>query len=89
VALETAGASERLASACSSAYLLLQSIVANRLVRGGWTPEQAGSLATFVIATLEGGIILARAQRSAEPIRTCVPHLRTLLNTTWNQGKTP
>jgi TetR/AcrR family transcriptional repressor of lmrAB and yxaGH operons len=82
VALETAGASERLAGACSSAYLLLQSVVADRLVRGGWAQAQAAALATFVIATLEGGIILARAQRSAEPLRTCAPHLRTLLSAT-------
>lgn len=79
VALETAGASDRLAAACSDAYLLLQSVVANRLTRGGWSPEKAASLATFVVAALEGGIVLARAQRSAEPIRTCAGHIRTLL----------
>jgi len=79
VALETAGASERLAAACRDAYLLLQSVVANRLERSGWAADEAASLATFVIATIEGGIVLARAQRSAEPIRTCVGPMRTLL----------
>lgn len=79
VALETAGASERLAEACSGAYHLLQSVAANRLERGGWASAEAASLATFVIAALEGGIVLARAQRSADPIRTCAGHMRTFL----------
>ena len=79
VSLEIAGASERLAAACSNAYLLLQSVVAARLEQGGWQSDKAASLATFVIATLEGGIVLARAQRSADPIRTCAEHVCALL----------
>jgi TetR/AcrR family transcriptional repressor of lmrAB and yxaGH operons len=79
VALETAGASDRLGTACAGAYALLESVVAARLVAGGWTPAAASSLATFVIAAFEGGIILARAQRSADPIRQNAAHLRTLL----------
>lgn len=80
VALETAGASDRLAAACNDAYLLLQSVVAERLQHSGWPVAAAASLATFVIATLEGCIVLARAQRSAEPIRSCAVHLRALLS---------
>lgn len=82
VALEIAGANERLAAACRTAYQLLQSVVAARLEQGGWPAQQAGSLATFVIAALEGSIVLARAQRSAEPVRTCAEHVSVLLTTT-------
>lgn len=81
VALETAGASERLAAACADAYARLQAVVARRLEVGGWDPAQAAALATFIVATLEGGIVLARAQRSAEPIRACIEPMRTLLMT--------
>jgi TetR/AcrR family transcriptional repressor of lmrAB and yxaGH operons len=79
VALETAGTSDRLAAACRSAYALLESVVSARLERGGWPPDKAASLATFVIASFEGGIVLARAQRSAAAIRLGATHLRTLL----------
>jgi TetR/AcrR family transcriptional repressor of lmrAB and yxaGH operons len=79
VALETAGTSDRLGAACAGAYSVLESVVATRLAAGGWTPAAAASLATFVIAAFEGGIILARARRSADPIRQNAAHLRTLL----------
>jgi TetR/AcrR family transcriptional repressor of lmrAB and yxaGH operons len=79
VALETAGMSERLAGVCYDAYALLLSVVSARLQRGGWGAEQAASLATFVIATIEGGIILARAQHTADPIRQNAAHMRLLL----------
>jgi TetR/AcrR family transcriptional repressor of lmrAB and yxaGH operons len=79
VALETAGSSDRLGAACADAYGLLESVMAARLMIGGWSPGAAASLATFVIAAFEGGIILARAQRSADPIRQNAAHMRTLL----------
>jgi TetR/AcrR family transcriptional repressor of lmrAB and yxaGH operons len=79
VALETAGMSDRLATACHDAYGLLQAVVATRLEHGGWEPAAAASLAAFVIASLEGGIVLARAQRSADVLRQNAAHMRTLL----------
>jgi TetR/AcrR family transcriptional repressor of lmrAB and yxaGH operons len=82
VALETAGASERLAAACRDAYQALQEVVARRLEAGGWPAQQAASLATFVIAAIEGGIVLSRAQRNAAPLRASVEPMCALLKAT-------
>lgn len=89
VALETAGMSERLAAACRDAYALLQSVVAARLELGGWHAEQAASLAAFVISTIEGAIILARAQHSAGVIRRNAAHMRALLTLASPQHDAP
>lgn len=44
-------------------------------LREGMSPEEARRKATLVIAVTEGALILARASRSAEPIRTAALEL--------------
>jgi TetR/AcrR family transcriptional repressor of lmrAB and yxaGH operons len=68
VALETAGSSERLRAACAGAYANLRQPFVERLLGGGYAPKQAEALGTLIVAALEGGVILSRAQQRAEPL---------------------
>jgi AcrR family transcriptional regulator len=44
----------------------------------GLAPERARSLATLAIAAIEGGVVLARAQRSIEPLERVADELEAL-----------
>jgi TetR/AcrR family transcriptional regulator, lmrAB and yxaGH operons repressor len=79
VALETAGRSERLTAACQHAYGCYQGAFAARLVAGGFSEERARQLAIFIVAAIEGGIILSRTERSAAPLRAIAGDLRDLI----------
>jgi hypothetical protein len=43
--------------------------------------RKAAALATLMISTLEGAIVLARAERSTRPLTTVVRELAPLLDT--------
>lgn len=68
VALETAGSSERLQQTCAAAYAELCRPFYDKLVAGGYACERAESLSTLIVALLEGGVILSRAQQSSAPL---------------------
>ncbi len=72
LAAESAVSSERLNSACREAYGQMQSVFADKL--GGDTV-----LAEFVLATLEGAILLSRVRHSGEPLRRTAEHLYAYL----------
>lgn len=76
VALETAGHSNRLTVACQAAYGKYQQAFAARFVLSGFTPERAEQLATLIVASIEGGIILSRTRRSAAPLQQIAVDLR-------------
>ncbi len=44
-------------------------------------PERARSIATLIIAAIEGAVVLARAEQSAEPLKRVAGELRTLATT--------
>lgn len=48
--------------------------------RNGIAPERADRLATLVIASGEGAVLLCRAQRTAEPLRAVFEELRLVLD---------
>ena len=79
VALETAGRSDRLTKACRAAYDDYRSAFAARLVAAGLTEARAAQLATLIVAAIEGGIILSRTQRTADPLREMAGDLRDLV----------
>jgi len=56
-----------------------QSIFAEALQSRGVAPERASALATLVYAGIEGGVILARAQRSLAPLERVFEELRSLV----------
>jgi TetR/AcrR family transcriptional repressor of lmrAB and yxaGH operons len=68
VTLETAHSSDALRTACAEALGSWRAALADALGAGGLPEAQARSLATLVLAGIEGALILARAERSAGPL---------------------
>jgi TetR/AcrR family transcriptional regulator, lmrAB and yxaGH operons repressor len=79
VAMETATTSERLNLACRAAFAQLEAAFAEGLAAGGVAPERADSLATMIVAAIEGGIILSRTYHCGEPLRRIAAELPQLL----------
>ena len=71
VTLEMGAQSDRLRTACANAFDSWISPVAEYLVGLGHSEEAARMLATAVVSSVEGAMIVSRAQRSVEPLR-CV-----------------
>ncbi len=81
VALEGTPVSERLRMASEAALTAWENVLTGYLERHGVPPEPARALATNFLCSLEGGLMLARARRSAEPLRAVSAQLRWLLPT--------
>jgi TetR/AcrR family transcriptional repressor of lmrAB and yxaGH operons len=79
VALDEAGTHEMLAAAASQALHTWVDLVADALEAEGRSPERAHGLATLVIASLEGTIVMAKGQRSVEPFVATRQALREIL----------
>lgn len=75
VAMETATTNERLNHACRAAYSRLQSAFEAKLVQAEFPETQAQQLATFITASIEGGIILCRTYHSGDPLRLVAEQL--------------
>ena len=54
--------------AARDALMSWQAEVAGVLVRSGYSAERAASLASVMVSAVEGAVVLARAQRSLEPL---------------------
>jgi TetR/AcrR family transcriptional repressor of lmrAB and yxaGH operons len=68
VALETACESERIRSAAADAFASWLAALRARLLAAGFEREAATRRATLVLAAIEGALVLARAQRSLQPL---------------------
>jgi TetR/AcrR family transcriptional repressor of lmrAB and yxaGH operons len=79
VALEGAPTSERLRAACAGALNTWRAALARRLEAAGHDRETAAGLATIVLCAFEGALVLARAERSAAPLREVIARLGPLL----------
>jgi TetR/AcrR family transcriptional regulator, lmrAB and yxaGH operons repressor len=79
VALETAHSSDALAAACGAALETWRAALAQSIAGHGAAPAEASSLATLVLAGIEGALLIARASRDAEPIRTVGRELAAVL----------
>jgi AcrR family transcriptional regulator len=55
-----------------------EQLLAQALIRSHVDPDRARSLATLIIAAIEGAVVLARAQQSTEPFERVARELRTL-----------
>ena len=69
IALEVASTSEPLRQATADVFASWIDGLAPRFVAAGVAPERAHELAVAMIAALEGAFVLARAQRTTEPLR--------------------
>jgi AcrR family transcriptional regulator len=54
-------------------------LIADSLMRDGLAEEQARALSTLIISSLEGAIVLSRAQRTIEPLERVLDQLDTLI----------
>lgn len=79
VALDEAGTHELLADAASRALRQWVDLLSDALQGEGRPAGEAHDLATLVIATLEGAIVMAKGQRSTEPFVAARNALRPLL----------
>jgi TetR/AcrR family transcriptional regulator, lmrAB and yxaGH operons repressor len=79
VALEQSAVSDPLHHACSQAYTAWEALIAGRLVREGIARPRADELAAFILASIEGALILCRAHRSTAPLERVGVELRRLL----------
>ncbi|HEX6420267.1 MAG TPA: TetR/AcrR family transcriptional regulator [Acidimicrobiales bacterium] len=79
VALDAAASHAALADATDRAMRAWTTTLAEALRAEGRSADDAERLATLVIATLEGTLVMAKAQHSTRPIATARDALRTLL----------
>ena len=79
VALETASSSTRINGVCQEMYRSWQRLFQAKLETGGYSSERAASLAVFVNAAIEGGIILSRTLHSVSPLQSVAQELRLFL----------
>jgi len=68
VTLDVASTVEALRAPCATAFDLWVTTIARGLVKGGLAEKDAPALASYVLSSLEGAIVLSRAARSAIPL---------------------
>jgi TetR/AcrR family transcriptional regulator, lmrAB and yxaGH operons repressor len=79
VALETAQSSELLAEVCAAAFDGWRSALVDAFTDRGVDADEANSIATLVLASMEGALLLARAHRSAAPLSAVASELARLI----------
>ncbi len=79
MALDAASSHELLFAATSRALRTWVDLLAGALVAEGRPADEAHGLATLVIAAIEGTVVMAKGQRSAEPIEAARDALVRLL----------
>lgn len=80
VTLEMGAESDLLRDRCASAFETWIAPVAELLVAGGRTDADARVLATTIVSTVEGAVIVSRAQRSVVPLESAGQVLGALLD---------
>jgi TetR/AcrR family transcriptional repressor of lmrAB and yxaGH operons len=80
VAMETATTSERINLACREAYGMLEAAFKEKLLERGFSKGRADQLSRFIVASIEGGILLSRVHHSADPLRLVAKQLNILLS---------
>lgn len=79
VTLEMGAESERLRHACASAFESWIVPTAALLEADGIDAEGARSLATVIVATIEGAVIVSRAMRSPQPLESAADVVADLI----------
>lgn len=79
VVLEAALRSEPLRMVCASAYAEWETVIARRLLDAGLSEVRAKTLATAILAAIEGALLLARAHRDASALRSVGDELGRLV----------
>jgi TetR/AcrR family transcriptional regulator, lmrAB and yxaGH operons repressor len=79
IAMETAATNEKINLACREAYQMIEGAFRDRLLESGFSKVRAARLATFITASIEGGVILSRTYHSGEPLREAADQIKCLL----------
>jgi len=79
VTLEVASDRPSVREACRQGFQTWLEVLVQHLNRAGLSEARAKSIATLVLASLEGGLILSRAQKSVEPINTVTSELAQMI----------
>ena len=79
--LETAAQSEPMASEGAKAFTAWRSIIAEMLADHGLAPDRTVGVATIIISTIEGALILAKTEKSTKPVIIAASELKTYLTT--------
>lgn len=75
-------------AAASVAFMQWEDLLRDAFVARGVQADRARSAATLVIAAIEGAVILARAQRSTQPLDRVASELEWMVKTTLEQAAT-
>jgi hypothetical protein len=78
VALE-GEASPAARTAAAEAFAAWEQLIAGALIPHGVSADRAAGIGSLVIAAIEGGVVLARAQRSTAPLERVAAELERLL----------
>lgn len=81
VVLEIAAENDRIQKVCSETYSRWQNLLQALLLKSGMEESRVESVAVLVLATVEGALVLCRAHRSTEPLKTVRKQLEGVLNT--------
>lgn len=85
VALDTAGESEPIRTACAQTYREWSDLIADALLRWGVRGAQVESLAAFALSSIEGALLLARTQRDTAVLDIAASQLESLIRNTISQ----
>lgn len=86
VVLESAGLPDSLRRACEETYRVERELIAARIAGSGADPARAARLAGLIQSVILGGIVLAKAQRGAAPLREAAAQLDALLDAPPSSG---
>ncbi|MFD5983623.1 TetR/AcrR family transcriptional regulator [Streptomyces cyaneofuscatus] len=79
VAVETNDDAPQLARAAAAVFARWQEALAALFVRHGLTEERSRRLSAFIIAAVEGAVIMCRAEQSTAPIEAAAAEIHDLL----------
>ncbi|MCH8489138.1 MAG: TetR/AcrR family transcriptional regulator [Oceanicaulis sp.] len=86
VALEVTPGDDAAAQAVREAFARWRAALSQAIHADGVALARAGALAGFTLAAIEGALILARAEASAEPVRAAAGEAATLIRAARPQG---
>jgi len=88
VTVEMAGEAETVRRACASGYAAWEAAFAAALESEGLAAERARDLATWIVASMDGATVLARAKADAAPIRTVMGQVAEAVEAALKSGHT-
>ncbi|MFI6047583.1 TetR/AcrR family transcriptional regulator [Nocardia sp. NPDC051321] len=80
---------ETIRAACASAFEEMEQAFAGMLAELGLSAQDAGELATTVVAAYEGATMLARVRRSEAPLHTVAAAMERLIRVTFTEAGLP